>query len=86
MSTEHATPTAQPWKRCTEEMPDSDTTVMIYHPEVAEPVWLGYHDGETWRDVCGLRAAVSHWMHLPEGQNESSSATRQSGASATKEQ
>lgn len=53
------------WRRCADEMPDSDQTVMIHHAEEDEPVWLGYHDGETWRLVDGTRCAVSHWKHLP---------------------
>ena len=32
-------------------MPMPELTVMIYHPEEDEPVWLGYLDGKTWRTV-----------------------------------
>ena len=54
------------WKRCAHEMPDSDLTVMIHHADEDEPVWMGYHDGATWRQVDGTRCAVTHWMHLPD--------------------
>jgi len=59
------------WRRCADEMPDSDSTVMIHHAEEGEPVWMGYHDGETWRQVDGARCAVTHWMPLPEPPNAS---------------
>lgn len=54
------------WKLCTAEMPDSDETVMIYHAASDETVWIGYHDGEQWRDVSGACCEVSHWMRMPE--------------------
>ena len=54
------------WRAVADEMPDSDQTVMIHHAEEDEPVWMGYHDGETWRLVDGNRCAVTHWMPLPE--------------------
>ena len=81
------------WKRCADEMPDSDSTVMIHHAEEDEPVWMGYHDGETWRMVDGTRCAVSHWMPLPEpprgddkrqsdDDDDPSSATRPTGGAS----
>jgi hypothetical protein len=54
------------WIPCSQALPDSDLTVMIHHPEEDEPVWLGYHDGETWRMADGTRCSVTHWMPLPE--------------------
>lgn len=57
------------WKRVDDEMPDSDSTVLIFHKDEDEPVWLGYHDGETWRTVEGTRTAVSHWSEMPDGPN-----------------
>ena len=62
---------ANSWTRCADELPDSDTTVLIYSPspDASEPVWLGYHDGTVWRDIDNIPFAVSgvtHWMHLPE--------------------
>jgi hypothetical protein len=47
-------------------LPDTDLTVMIHMPDEDEPVWLGYHDGETWRTVDAARCEVSHWADLPE--------------------
>jgi hypothetical protein len=45
------------WIRCQDEMPDADLTVMIHHAGEDEPVWMGYHDGETWRMVDGARCS-----------------------------
>ena len=33
---------------------------------VHDPVWLGYYDGEFWRDVETQRIKVSHWSDMPE--------------------
>jgi hypothetical protein len=54
------------WKPCTTELPDCDLTVLIHHPDEDEPVWMGYHDGETWRTIDNTRCEVTHWQHLPE--------------------
>lgn len=53
------------WKAVEDEMPDSDATVLIAC-ETDEPVWLGYHDGETWRTADGAAMNVTHWAELPE--------------------
>lgn len=57
------------WTRVDVALPDSDTTVVItLDPEHAnEPVWLGYHDGEKWRDVSGLVVEVLYWADMPRG-------------------
>ena len=56
------------WKSVADEMPDSEQTVLYYAPEADEPVWLGFHDGECWRQVSAeqVEAEVTHWMQLPE--------------------
>jgi len=57
------------WISTEEQLPDSDTTVLIYEPDSAsEPVWMGYHDGEKWQDLSGwpCRTPVTHWRHLPD--------------------
>jgi hypothetical protein len=59
------TPTQALWIEEKTQLPDSDLTVLIHHPSNDEPVWLGYHDGETWRDVNAQEVQVSHWMDLP---------------------
>jgi hypothetical protein len=57
---------SEPWICCDDAMPDADEAVMIYHPAADEPVWLGFFDGDDWRDVGGNLADVSHWRELPE--------------------
>jgi len=49
-------------------MPDSDLTVMIHAPATENPIWIGYHDGECWREISGDafgEGEVTHWMDLP---------------------
>ena len=56
---------ASEWISCKDEMPDAETTVLINCPNADEPVWLGYHDCETWRSIDGEKVHVTHWMPLP---------------------
>jgi hypothetical protein len=49
------------------ELPDSDTTVLLFDPAASEPVWLGYLDGDTWRFVDGMPAAPAYWAKMPQG-------------------
>ena len=56
------------WTAVEQSMPDSDTTVLIHAPTSSEPVWLGFHDGEHWREVSGdIVEGVRHWADLPLG-------------------
>jgi len=55
------------WFTCTNKMPEFDETVIVHHPSADEPVWLGYHDGEIWREVSGDAINVSHWAEMPIG-------------------
>lgn len=54
------------WRKCSDEMPDSDETVLIACPFSHEPVWFGYHDGNEWLTVEGESIDVTHWKPLPE--------------------
>lgn len=57
------------WIDACKELPDSDCTVLIHWPLANDPVWLGYHDGETWRTADGEPVEaqfVDHWAQLPE--------------------
>ena len=38
------------WVSVLVEMPDSDLLVLIYEKDQDPDVFLGYHDGECWRD------------------------------------
>lgn len=56
------------WFDVCQQLPDSDQTVMIHCPIADDDVWLGYHDGKTWRQLDGesLEEIVDHWAQLPE--------------------
>ena len=63
------------WWRKAEDLPDADQTVLVATSPVSsacsEPVWLGYWDGECWRDVVDDPIDVTHWAPLPEGPKDS---------------
>ena len=55
------------WRECADELPDTDETVLISSPTADEPVWLGFHDGDRWRNVDGqISPEVTHWAPMPE--------------------
>jgi hypothetical protein len=57
------------WVDACKQLPDSDTTVLIHCPISDDPVWIGYHDGEMWRQIDGEALPddfVDHWAELPE--------------------
>jgi hypothetical protein len=61
------------WTKCSDQLPDSETTVMTYAPESNEPIWPAYHDGEQWVDMNGLPlddATITHWMEFPDPPEE----------------
>lgn len=53
------------WTPVTEVMPDDEIAVLIACNDQDEPVWIGYHDDEQWRDASGAPAVVTHWRDLP---------------------
>jgi hypothetical protein len=57
------------WTPVAQRMPDADTTVQIALDDThGEPTWIGFHDGEIWRDVAGTRIeGVTHWADMPRG-------------------
>lgn len=54
------------WIDASKELPDCDTTVLVCSRKNAEPVWLGYHDGECWLSVDGTPLEVTCWSDVPE--------------------
>jgi len=65
---ERALTVAVVWHDAEYELPDSDTTVLLHCPQSSDPIWFGYHDGETWRSVDNEKHAegvVTHWADLP---------------------
>lgn len=55
------------WMAVADELPDADTTVLVYNVAWADPVWLGWLDGEVWRQVDGSPVEVTHWADVPGG-------------------
>ena len=57
------------WIAVEQDLPDDMATVLIYAPNVSEPVFLGYLDGGHWRDTeaTPVFGIVTHWAHLPAG-------------------
>jgi hypothetical protein len=58
---------AAPWHDCAKDPPDADTTVLIYHPDWDDHVWLGYLDTEGWIYVDGSPPEPQPllWRQLP---------------------
>lgn len=55
------------WIDAGKELPDADMTVLISVSAGTEPVWMGFWDGEIWREVSGaICTGVTHWANLPE--------------------
>ena len=60
------------WRDVDVELPDTDTTVLVFSPEADDPVWFGYYDASDeplWRDVSGAQylTTVTHWAPMPVG-------------------
>ena len=58
------------WIACADDLPDDDETVLIYVPgDDAEPVMVGYLDGDEWRDGTAypVLSEVVAWARMPGG-------------------
>lgn len=57
------------WIPVADELPDSDSTVLLFNAEASEPVWPGYYDDgvEGWFYVTSAKAEPTHWANFPEG-------------------
>jgi hypothetical protein len=63
------------WIEPRHQLPDADTTVLVFAREADDPVWLGYWDGKSWFTVNGVEysnadeiaASVTAWATLPTG-------------------
>ncbi|WAR45485.1 DUF551 domain-containing protein [Methylomonas rapida] len=58
------------WLDVNESLPDDEMTVLLYHPTLNEPVWLGYFFQHFFYDVQGNQhpnGAVTHWADMPAG-------------------
>lgn len=55
------------WHDATEVLPDADEAVLII-PGGDVEAWLGYLDGDKWRDVSAMPVdRVIYWASLPQG-------------------
>lgn len=54
------------WKAAA-DLPDADSTVMLFDPAASEPVWPGYYDGERWLYADGMPAAPTHYADMLKG-------------------
>ena len=63
------------------DLPDADIDVLIFSPGEDPDVWVGYLDGEKWRNADGTEARfkVTHWREFP---HPPISAGRKAGAAA----
>lgn len=59
------------WRSVADQLPDADTTVMVFAPACYEPIWLGwYYEEDGWHSVEAVpypKDAVVAWAHLPQG-------------------
>lgn len=55
------------WHEVAKDMPDADLTVLVRTHGSEEPVWLGFFDGEVWRDTDGQEITVVRWADMPVG-------------------
>jgi hypothetical protein len=60
------------WTDANIQLPDDNTTVLIFAPGADEPVWMGYHEYKNWYYAEGdalKPGAVTHWATFPNGPN-----------------
>jgi hypothetical protein len=59
------------WIDVEDDLPDGPEMVLIFCPHGIERVWLGFFDGDCWRDVSGERLdgmdGPTHWRDRPSG-------------------
>ncbi len=58
------------WVNAAGQLPDDEMTVLLFHPTLNEPVWLGYHFQGQWFTTSGEQltpGSVAHWAEMPEG-------------------
>ena len=58
------------WADANETLPDDNTTILLFAPESDEPIWIGYHEDDSWYVVEGNAmpsGSVMYWANLPYG-------------------
>jgi hypothetical protein len=62
------------WVESHRELPDADTTVLIFGPGLNDPVWLGYFSGDEWHAADGAQLSpdftITHWAPMPAGPDD----------------
>jgi len=54
------------WIDVNKQMPDDETTVLVYGPMLE--VWLGHHEYDYWLSIDGVKMnQITHWAHVPQG-------------------
>lgn len=57
------------WHDVGEQLPDDGLTVMVCMPASDEPVWLGWHESDTWFSIDGAELeGVERWAEMPTGE------------------
>ena len=57
------------WVDVKDQLPDDETTVLIYSAKHDEPVWFGFYEANAWflPDGMPLLAKPTHWADMPAG-------------------
>lgn len=57
------------WVDVKDQLPDDETTVLIYSAKHDEPVWFGFYEANAWflPDGMPLLARPTHWADMPAG-------------------
>jgi hypothetical protein len=65
------------WIPVKDQLPDDETTVMIYSAKHDEPVWFGFYEANAWflPDGMPLLAKPTHWADMPAGPDQQTNKT-----------
>ena len=58
------------WANAHETLPDDNTTILLFAPESNEPIWIGYHEDDSFYVDDGTAVppgSVTYWANLPYG-------------------
>lgn len=58
------------WRRCVDELPEDQASILVYMPNAVEQIWIGYYNApaHAWTAEYGgpIAELITHWMPLPE--------------------
>ena len=57
------------WVDVNDQLPDDETTVLIYSAKHDEPVWFGFYEANAWflPDGMPLLSKPTYWADMPAG-------------------